>query len=104
MTFDGQEYQQAFKVACAALACEQDEAAVRARLESLERALWLLMAGAIMALFIARFHLAQSWIAAVIFVGAGTITLAALYWFCRLIWHIEISAHVKGRRFGGGSR
>lgn len=113
MAFTGRDYHAAFEEACATLPLEREEDGVRSRLEGLEWVLWeairgvfLIAAVIIGAVAVLPVRLAigerENWISNAICLAAALVVAFAAYWMFRLIFHVEVSAHVKGRKFGSG--
>jgi uncharacterized membrane protein YraQ (UPF0718 family) len=113
MAFTGRDYHTAFEEACETLPFVTDEDEVRSSLEGIEWILWeairgfffqvsIIVAGL---LVLPLFYLLvpeKTFSANLVAMGLIIVIAVALYWLLRLAFRLEISAHVKGRRFGSG--
>lgn len=113
MAFNGRDYHAAFEDACATLPFETDEGEVRDKLAGLEWILWEAVRGVFFyaAVFVGaaivlpvQFALVErdNWLLNAVFLIAMITIAFAAYWVFRLIFHFEVSIHVKGRKFGSG--
>jgi hypothetical protein len=113
MAFTGRDYHAAFEEACEKLPYVTDKDDVRSELEGIE---WIL-SEAIRGVFFYAAVLAawlmvfppflfliaeRTWAASAAALGVMIVIAIALYLLLRLTFWLEISAHVKGRRFGSG--
>jgi hypothetical protein len=113
MAFTGHDYHLAFEEACAKLPFERDPDAVRSELEGIEWILWeairgvffyvaVLTGGLIVLPVLYLLNSEKSLIPVLIATLVMLIIATGVYWLCRLVFRFEITAHVKGRRFGSG--
>lgn len=113
MAFTGRDYHQAFEEACDKLPYGHDVDAVRSELEEIEWILWeairgvffyvSFFTGILIVAPIAYLLDVENLIARLFVFPSVTFLIAIIiYWLCRLVFHYEIAAHVKGRKFGSG--
>jgi hypothetical protein len=111
--FTGEDYNRAFDDACEAMARERDPEGIRAQLEMIEWIFWEALRGVFLnvALMVSAFvvfgtayviSVGHSITTGVIQMVAIVVLTAALYWIFRLVFHVQIAAKVRGRRFGYG--
>lgn len=111
--FNGRDYHTAFEEACELLSIDGDDETARDALEHVEWVLWeairgvffyvaVLLAALVVLPFLYLLGNERTMIVSVFGFAVLAVIATAIYWLCRLVFRLEVSNHVKGRRFGSG--
>ena len=113
MGYAREDYDQAFEDACQALTSAREFQMVRGQMLRVEEVLWLALRRVFAGIAVAvaslvvlppvyLLDLPQSLATGLMVTGSLLAVSVLVYWLCRLVFHLEISSRIRGRRFGEG--
>ena len=113
MGYAREDYDQAFEDACQALRSPGEMDIVRGQMLRVEEVLWLALRRVFAGIAVAvgslvvlppvyLIDLPQSLATGVMMTASLVALSIVVYWLCRLVFHLEISSQIRGRRFGDG--
>jgi|GEM_PF-3365436 hypothetical protein len=113
MGYAREDYDQAFEDACQALRSPGELYMVRGQMLRVEEVLWLALRRVFAGIAVAvaslvvlppvyLLDLPQSLATGLLVTGSLSAVSVLVYWLCRLVFHLEISSRIRGRRFGEG--